>query len=115
MHSFVVGPSPDTEGASRVEIDGVVQRNVRGWSASQRTGERPTLTVAYDAEGRFQGDGDVIVIPGADAVVKWLEQVSIGDVERLALAAEQQGRAGSPGSNFRAAFLELARRELARG
>lgn len=113
MHSFVVGPSPDSDGASRVEIDGVPQRGVRGYSIAQRTGERPVLTLVYDAEGRFSGDGEVMVVPGADAAVRWLERVSPGEVERI--APQFAGPGVSPGVMFQKAFLELARRELARG
>lgn len=106
MHSFVVGPSPDSAGAFRVEVDGVIQRAVRGYTVTQRAGEPAVLTVAYTAEGRFQGDGDVVVVPGADAVAAWLGQVSAGELERAALAHEGPGV--SPGAMFLAGMRDLA-------
>lgn len=106
MQHFEIYPSDDSATSARVLVDGITQRHLRAYTVSHRLGERPVLTLAFDAEGSFEGDGDVVVIPGADAVAAWLGQVSAGELERAALVHEGPGV--SPGAMFLAGLRDLA-------
>lgn len=109
LREFVIDATDPTDPA--VVVDGVVQRDLSRVAVEMYPGQTiPQLFLEFRAGGSFSGVGEVQVgVPSAAAVRAWLDTVSPGELDKVALAmdARDGGLSRSPGTTFLAALRSM--------
>ena len=95
----------------KVVVDGVEQQGLTRCAVELYPGQTiPQLYLEFRAGGAVQGVGEVQVgAPPAAALRAWLDTVSPGELDRVALAMDTRdgGLSRSPGATFLAALRSM--------